>query len=117
MVNKHKLVISFYNINYVKIKKIFFLLVDILKFKIAAININKWSICQMLYLESYQWELHHYKICVSIVNVSKYDREKFQVFYIEFISWPNKMFTLLGVENASFFLLVRTHYGKFIYAS
>ena len=47
--------------------------VAILKFKMAAININKWGICQMLYLENYKWELNHFKICVSYVNVSKYD--------------------------------------------
>ena len=62
----------------------------------------------MLYLENYQWELHHFKICVSYVNVSKYDREKFQVFYIQFILWPVKLFTLLRVENPLFFL-VKTH--------
>ena len=57
----------------------------------------------MLYLENYQWELHHFKICVSYVNVSKYDSEKFQAFYIQFILWPTKMFTLLRVENSLFF--------------
>ena len=56
-------------------------MVAILKFKMAAININKLGICQMLYLENYKWELNHFKIVsVSYVNVSKYDTGKFQDF-------------------------------------
>ena len=73
--------------------------VAILKFKMAAININKWGICQMLYLENYKWELYHFKICVSYVKVSKYDKGKF---YIEFILCPIKMFTLLRIKNLLF---------------
>ena len=34
----------------------------------------------MLYLENYKWELNHFKICVSYVNVSKYGTGKFQDF-------------------------------------